>query len=135
MTLRYNATLRTARATAIATEAGTGAQIKLYTGVVNAAGVGTAPAGTLLGTLTVAGAFGVGSGGVLTFGTVTSDTSADAGGTAGCFRVVKADGTTGVLDGTVTATGGGGDMTLNTTTVTAGGTIAISSGTITTGNA
>jgi hypothetical protein len=135
MTLRYNATLRNAQATAIATEAGSGALIKIYVGAVNGAGVGTAPAGALLGTLTVSGTFGTATGGVLTFGTVTSDTSADASGTAGCFRITKSDGTTGVLDGTVTATGGGGDMTLNTTTVTAGGTIAISSGTITVGNA
>lgn len=133
MTLRYNATLRNAHATAIATEAGTGAQIKLYTGT-QPASVATAPSGTLLGTLTVAGTFGTAAGGVLTFGTVTSDTSADAGGTAGWFRVMKSDGTTGVLDGNITATGGGGDMTLNTVTITSGGTIAITSGTITVGN-
>lgn len=134
MTLRYNATLRTAQATAIATEAGSGAQIKMYTGS-QPASVATAPSGTLLGTLTIAGTFGTASAGVLTFNTVTSDTSADASGTAGWFRVMKSDGTTGVLDGSITATGGGGDMTLNTTTVTAGGTLAISSGTITVGNA
>ena len=134
MTLRYNPTLRTAQATAIATEAGTGAQIKLYTGL-QPASVATAPSGTLLGTLVVAGALGTGSAGVLTFNTVTSDTSADNSGTAGWFRLMKADGTTGVLDGSITPTGGGGDMTLNTTSVTAGGTIAITSGTITTGNA
>ena len=133
MTLRYNTTLRTAQATAIATEAGSNAQIKIYTGS-QPASVATAPSGTLLGTLTVAGTFGTGSGGVLTFNTVTSDTSADNTGTAGWFRVMKSDGTTGVLDGAITATGGGGDMTLNTVSVTAGGTIAITSGTITVGN-
>jgi hypothetical protein len=133
MTLRYNATLRTAQATAIATEAGSGAQIKIYTGT-QPASVATAPTGTLLGTLVISGTFGTATGGVLTFNTVTSDTSADTGGTAGWFRIMKSDGTTGVLDGNITTTGGGGDMTLNTTTITAGGTIAISSGTITVGN-
>lgn len=133
MTLRYNATLRNAQATAIATEAGSGAQIKIYTGT-QPASVATAPTGTLLGTLVVSGTFGTATGGVLTFATVTSDTSADTGGTAGYFRVMKSDGTTGVFDGNITTTGGGGDMTLNTTTITAGGTIAISSGTITVGN-
>lgn len=133
MTLRYNSALRTAQATAIATEAGSGAQIKLYTGT-QPASVAAAVTGTLLGTLVVAGTFGTAATGVLTFNTVTSDTSADNPGTAGWFRVMKSDGTTGVLDGAITATGGGGDMTLNTTTVTAGGTIAISSGTITVGN-
>lgn len=133
MTLRYNATLRNAQATAIATEAGSGAQIKIYTGT-QPASVATAPTGTLLGTLVVSGTFGTATGGVLTFATVTSDTSADTGGTAGYFRIMKSDGTTGVLDGSITATGGGGDMTLNTTTITAGGTIAVSSGTITAGN-
>src|SRR5882672_3953107 len=124
MTLRYNSALRTAQATAIATEAGSGAQIKLYTGT-QPASVAAAATGTLLGTLVVAGTFGTAATGVLTFNTVTSDTSADNPGTAGWFRVMKSDGTTGVLDGAITATGGGGDMTLNTTTVTAGGTIAI----------
>jgi hypothetical protein len=133
MTLRYNSTLRTAQATAIATEAGSGAQIKIYTGT-QPASVATAPSGTLLGTLTVSGAFGTASAGVLTFSTVTSDSSADANGTAGWFRTMKSDGTTGVFDGSVTVTGGGGDMQLNTTTVTLGGTLGITSGTITVGN-
>ena len=61
---------------------------------------------------------------MLTFSTVTPDSSADNSGTAQWFRVFKADGTTGVLDGSVTVTGGGGEMTLNTTSITAGGTIS-----------
>ncbi len=136
MTLRYNTTLRNAKATAIATEAGSNAQIKLYTGNVNGAGVGTAPAGTLLATLTVSGALNASAAasGAITFNTIASVT-ATAPGTATCFRMTKSDGTTGVLDGSVSATGGGGDMTFASNVIPSGGTVGISSGTITTGNA
>lgn len=42
-----------------------------------------------------------------------------ASGTAGHFRL-KQSGGTAVIDGTVTATGGGGDMQLGSTTITTG---------------
>jgi len=41
-----------------------------------------------------------------------ADSSADADGTAGHFRLYLANGTTCILQGTVTATGGNGDMTV-----------------------
>lgn len=41
------------------------------------------------------------------------DTAADNNGTAGHYEIVKADATTRVEQGTVTATGGGGDMTVD----------------------
>lgn len=135
MTLRYNTTLRTAQAQAIVTEAGATPKLKLYTGT-QPASVATAPSGTVLagGSGEMVITFGTPAAGAVTF-TVTSDTSADAGGTAGWFRIFKTDGTTGVVDGSVTAVAGGGDMTLSPSNViTAGGTIAISSASITTGN-
>lgn len=52
--------------------------------------------------------------GVLTFNAVTSDLANNATGTAAWFRALSSNGTTVVMDGLVTATGGGGDMTLNT---------------------
>jgi hypothetical protein len=62
------------------------------------------------------------------------DTSADAGGTAAHFRVHSTDGTCD-MQGTVTATGGGGDLTLNTVTITIGQQVEITSFTWTAGGA
>ena len=40
------------------------------------------------------------------------EANAITGGTAGYFRLTKSDGTTGVFDGTITTTGGGGELEL-----------------------
>lgn len=47
------------------------------------------------------------------------DPSANNTGTADFYRIYKSDGTTCVEQGTVTLTGGGGDLTLDNTNVTA----------------
>jgi hypothetical protein len=44
---------------------------------------------------------------------MTSDASADAGGTPGYARLLQSDNTTVIAQCTVTATGGGGEMTIN----------------------
>lgn len=95
--------------------------------------VGTAATGTLLGTLTLSNpAFGnatTASPAVATANAITSDSSADATGTAGWFRAYTSGGT-GVIDGSITATGGGGDLTLDSVSIVAGGVIAITSWTV-----
>lgn len=53
------------------------------------------------------------------------DTSADAAGTAGHYEIVASNGTTRMEQGTVTATGGGGDMTIDNTVIAAGQQITI----------
>jgi hypothetical protein len=113
-------------------------RIDIYTGA-QPANADADVTGTLLGTLSLAAdGFGAGASGVATAAAIASDTNADNSGTAGWFRVYKAaDGAGGAsatkrrLDGSITATGGGGDMTLDNTAITAGGTIAISSFTVT----
>jgi hypothetical protein len=113
-----------------AANAGSGAgKIKLYTGSVHGTR-GTAPSGTLLGTCTCSDPAFTSANGVLTLATVTEDASADDNGTAGCFTLTDSDDNV-VLDGSVTATGAGGDLTLNTTTIVAGGPIGITGGTLT----
>jgi hypothetical protein len=62
------------------------------------------------------------------------DTSADNTGTAAHFRVYAFDGVTCGLQGTVTGTGGGGDMTLDNTSIISGQYITITSFTLTDGN-
>ena len=52
-------------------------------------------------------------------------TTGAASGTAGYFRLFKTDGTTCMMQGTVTATGGGGDMTLDNTSIASGQTVNV----------
>lgn len=111
--------------------------IKIYTGTPP--GANAAQTGTLLGTLTgSATAFGAPATGVMTAAAIADDSSADATGTAGYFRMCKAadvQGATGTVDprieGTITATGGGGDMTLDNIAVTLGGVLHCTSFTYT----
>jgi hypothetical protein len=86
--------------------------------------------GTLLATVTCADpAFGASSSGVATLSDPASVTAV-ATATATHFRAADSDGNP-VFDGDVTATGGGGDLTLATTSITSGLSVDITGGTIT----
>lgn len=113
---------------ALVAYASTGATIKIYTGTKPAGPATAVSDQTLLGTLTIAGVFGTYSSGVLTFGTITGDTSADATGTAAWFRMATSGGTA-FLDGTVGTSDA--DLVLNTTSIVAGGPIEVSAFTLT----
>ena len=90
-------------------------------------GVDSAATGTLLATLPLsATAFGAWAAGSATANAITQDASADATGTAGYFRALNS-GSGAVIDGTVTATGGGGDMILNSVSIVAAATVDITS--------
>ena len=132
MSLGMATALRNARLDTITTFAGNGALLRIYDGTRPATG-GTAT--TLLAELTCGSPLAAGaSSGVLTFDSVTQDASANATGTATWFRIVKSDGTTHVLDGTVTATGGGGDLEMVSTSITTGQPVQLTSYTITEAN-
>lgn len=95
----------------------------IYTGSAPAT-VDTAATGTVLATLTLdATAFGAASNGVATANSITSATAA-ATGTAGYFRLLTS-GAAARVQGDVTATGGGGDLELNTTSVSSGATVSV----------
>lgn len=70
-------------------------------------------------------AFGAASSGTITAGTITDDTNA-TGGTVSKFRIFDSSSTE-VLSGTVTATGGGGDIELSSVSVGAGDTVSLTS--------
>lgn len=95
----------------------------------------TAATGTLLATLTFSDpAFGAASdgnpGGLLTASSITSDSSADATGTAGYFRIrATGTGADDVADGEVGTSGA--DLNLNTTSITSGSTVSITAMTVT----
>jgi len=95
------------------------------------ANVAAADTGTLLGTCTFSDpAFGASAAGVATASAITSDTSADASGDAGYFRVYDSDALA-VFQGTAGEAGDTPDMTFDNKTIVAGGTIAISSFSVT----
>lgn len=101
---------------ALATDIGAGSIIEIRSGGKPATPE-TAASGTLLVSITVTGSF-TSVGGVLSAADPAAASPA-ASGTAGYFRLKKSGGTA-VLDGTVTATGGGGDMTLGSTSINTG---------------
>lgn len=132
MALSLSTTLRNNRLDQIATAVGSGGKINIYAGSVPA-NVGTALSGqTLLAELSVSGAFAAAaSAGVLTVNAVTSDTSANATGTAAFFRVTtSAD--SAVIQGTVGTSGA--DLNLNSVSLVSGAQVSISSFTITEAN-
>ncbi len=89
-----------------------------------------AATGTLLQTTTLADpAFPGASTGQAAL-TDPAASNAVASGTASWFRAFDSNGVA-YFDGTVTATGGGGDLTLSTTTIVSGQPVDITGGTIT----
>lgn len=132
MALAFAATLRNSMLDQIKTalDAGVGAAlIRIYDGVRPATG-GTAT--TLLAELTCTDpSAGAASGGVLTFNSITQDSSANATGTATWFRMVDSNATF-VMDGSVGTSGS--DLNLTTTSIVATQPVSISSATITAGN-
>lgn len=94
-----------------------------------------ADSGTLLAVLTCSDpAFGSAAdanpGGRATAATVTGDSSANATGTAGHFRAKDSNGVV-ITQGSCTATGGGGDMELNSTSIVTGVQVDITAWTFT----
>jgi hypothetical protein len=129
-TYRLGTTARNAAADGIvdAIDTGGAGTIQIRTGT-QPTNVSDAPTGTLLGTCTFsATAFGSASSGVATASSITSDTSADASGTAGYF-VIKNGAGTNHSDGTCGTSGA--DMNFDNNVIVAGGTIAITSMTVT----
>mgnify|MGYP000992978288 FL=1 len=65
----------------------------------------------------------------------TWSNTASAAGTAGYFRIYDSTGTTCHMQGSVTATGGGGDLQLDNVSIANGQTVTISTFSITDANA
>ena len=131
--LKFSASLSNARLDAITTAIGGSGLLNIYDGS-QPAGPGTAVSTqTLLAQLTLNATFAASaSAGVLTANAITSDSSANATGTAAWFRIFKSDGTTAVVDGTVGTSGC--DLNLNTVSIVSGASVAVTSLTITDGN-
>lgn len=87
--------------------------------------------GTVLATLLMSATpFGAASNGTITAGAIQADTNAATNGTMARFEVTNRDNQL-VLSGSITATGGGGDMTSSRLAVSQGDTVSIGTFTIT----
>ena len=135
MALQLSITVRNALLDAIESTIGTSAILRIRTGAAPA-NCAAADSGTVLATLTLPSDWmAAASAGSKAKSGTWEDTSADNTGTAAHFRVYDSGGTTCHIQGTVTATGGGGDMTVSSTSFTAGQTFTVTTFTLTGGNA
>lgn len=135
MALQLSVTVRNSRLDAIETAIGTAAILEIRSGSAPA-DCAAASTGTLLVQMTLPSDWmaAASSGSKAKSGT-WQDTSANNTGTAAHFRIFDSGGTTCHLQGTVTATGGGGDLTLDSTSVTSGQSVTITGFTLTDANA
>jgi hypothetical protein len=135
MTVQLSVSVRTARVQAIETTVGVSAVVKIKSGAAPA-NCAAADTGTVLATIALASDWATTTNGILTFAnTPLEDLSADGDGTAAHYRVYASDGTTCHMQGTVTVTGGGGDMTVDNDDFATGQEFAITAWTMTDGNA
>jgi hypothetical protein len=135
MAIQLSTAVRNARLDAIETTVGTSAIIRIRTGAAPA-NCGTVDSGTILAELTLPSDWMANaSGGTKALAGSWQDLSANNTGTAAHFRLYDSAGTTCHLQGTVTATGGGGDMEVSSTSFTAGQSFTINTFTLTDGNA
>jgi hypothetical protein len=135
MALQYSVALRNAKLDVVETTIGVSAILKIRTGAPPA-NVAAADIGTVLATLPLPSDWmAAASAGTKAKSGTWEDTAADAAGTAGHFRIYATDGVTCHIQGTVSATGGGGDMTLDNAVLAAGQDVIISTFSLTAGNA
>lgn len=127
MAVQYNTTLRNTWLDDWETTIGTSAKIYIRTGA-QPANCAAADSGTLLAEFDLASDWAANaSGGTKTLNSLPLSTTAVASGTAAHYRIKDSTGTTCYEQGTVTATGGGGDATIDNTSVTSGQTVQITS--------
>ena len=134
MAIKYSTAVKNARLDAIETAIGTSAVLKFRTGAPPA-GIGDADSGTVVATLSLPSDWmAAASGGTKAKSGTWSDTSADAGGKIAHFRIYASDGTTVHMQGTVSESGGGGDLIVDQDDVNLGQTVTVSTFEITAGN-
>lgn len=135
MAVQLSTTVRNARLDAIETTISTSPILKIRTGTAPAT-CATADSGTVLATITLPSDWmAAASAGAKAKSGTWQDTSADATGTAAHFRIYDSGGTTCHIQGTVTATGGGGDLTVDNTSFASGQSFTVNSFTLTDANA
>ena len=133
MAVQLSTSVRTAMATAIETTVGTSPLLRIYSGA-QPANCAAAASGTLLAEMALPSDWATQASGVLTMSGTWQDASANAAGTAGHYRLYDTAGTNCHEQGSVTATGGGGDLTLDNTSIASAQVVTVTSWTRTINN-
>lgn len=138
MTIQYSTTLRNNQLDQIESTTGASAKLRLYSGGPPA-DCAAAATGTLLVEMALPSDWmsAASAGAKAKLGTWSGVGTAGAGtGTAaGYFRIVDSAGSTTHMQGTVTITGGGGDMTLDNTNIAQSQVVTVNTFQVTAGNA
>lgn len=134
MAVSFSTTVRNAMLDVIESTIGTSPILRIRTGT--APGIGAADSGTVLAEMTLPSDWmtAAASASKSLSGT-WQDTSANATGTAGHFRIYDSTGATAHIEGSITATGGGGDMELDNTSIATGQQVTVTTFTLMAGNA
>jgi hypothetical protein len=135
MTIQHSVAVRNARLDAIETTVGTSPILEIRTGA-QPANCAASDSGTLLASITLPSDWlaAASSGSKAKSGT-WQDSSANGTGTAAHFRIKDSTGTTCHQQGSVTATGGGGDLQVDNTSFASGQSFTVTGYTLTEGNA
>jgi hypothetical protein len=134
MAIQLAVSTRNARLDAIETDIGASAILRIRSAAAPA-DCAAADAGTILAELTLPSDWmAAAAAGSKALSGTWQDTAANAAGTAAHFRIYTSGGVC-KLQGTVTATGGGGDLTLDNTTIAVGQQVTITGFTLTDANA
>jgi hypothetical protein len=134
MPIQLSVAARNARLDAIEATAGASAVLQIRSGTPPA-DCAAANTGTLLATLNLPSDWmaAAAAGAKALAGSWTA--SAAATGTAGHFRIFNTGATVCHIQGNITASGGGGDMTLDNTSINSGQTVTVNTFTLTDANA
>jgi hypothetical protein len=131
MTVQLSTAARNGMLDAIESAAGTSAKFQIWTGSAPA-NCATASSGTKLVEISMsADWWAAASTGTKAFNSLPLTTTGLAAGSAGYFRIVDSAGTTCHLQGTVTATGGGGDLIVDNVSIAVGQNVSITAFTLT----
>jgi hypothetical protein len=135
MAIQLSTAVRNARLDVIESTIGTSAILRIRSGAAPA-NCAAADSGTVLAEITCPSDWmAAASSGSKSLSGTWQDTSANATGTAAHFRLYDSGGTVCGLQGTVTATGGGGDMEVDNTSFASGQQFTVTTFTLTDGNA
>lgn len=135
MPFQFSTAARNAALDAIETAIGASPILRIRTGAPPA-NCAAARTGTVLATMALPADFmAAAANGAKGLSGTWQDAAADATGTAGHFEIMDAAGTTCHIQGTVTATGGGGDMEIQNTSLAVGQQVTVTAFTINAGGA
>jgi hypothetical protein len=141
MTISYSSSVKIARLDQVETTVGTSAILRMYNGTAPATADTALSGNTLLAEGTLPSDWmGAASGsGTVTKAkagtwTLTGQSGASTGTAGTFFRIYASNGTTCHVQGTLTATGGGGDMTIDNNSIANAQTITVNTFTLTGGN-